>query len=257
MSVSAGADRVRLELRGPTAWIVLDAAERHNSLEAADVEAFRAHLERVDATESVRVLVVTGKGAETFCAGASLRQMESGEMSGERFETLTDRLAAVRVPTICALNGSVYGGGAEVALCCDFRIGVTGSRLVVPVAKLGLCYPVGGMQRYVRRLGFTVAQRLLLSGEEMGADEMLRVGYLTALVERDALQDTAEGLARRIADQAPLATTAMKRILGEISAGSLDIERARSLIAEVAASADAREGIAAKRGKRQPEFEGR
>ena len=78
-------------------------------------------------------------------------------------QTLTDRLAAVRVPVICALNGSVYGGGAEIALCCDFRIGVRGSRLAVPAARLGVCYPLGGLTRYVQRLGLATAERLLVA----------------------------------------------------------------------------------------------
>jgi enoyl-CoA hydratase/carnithine racemase len=83
--------------------------------------------------------------------------MESGEMSGRIFETLTEDLAAVRVPTICALNGSAYGGGTEIALCCDFRIGVSGSRMSVPAARLGICYPASGLRRFVEALGLSTS----------------------------------------------------------------------------------------------------
>ena len=143
----------RLSLEGHVARIVLDRPERHNALGAADLAAFRAHLATVEADPSIRVLVLTGSGADTFCSGASLDQIASGEMSGRIFETLTEDLAASRVPTICALNGSVYGGGTEIALCCDFRIGVHGTRMAVPAARLGICYPASGLGRFVDAIG--------------------------------------------------------------------------------------------------------
>ena len=114
----------------------------------------------IEANRDLRVLVLTGAGDATFSSGASLAQMQTGEMSGEIFDTLTGRLAGVRVPTVCALNGNVYGGGAELALCCDFRVGRHGMRLSVPAARLGVCYPIGGLTRYVERLGLSSASRI-------------------------------------------------------------------------------------------------
>ena len=257
VTYSTTSDRVRLDVDGDIAWIVLDAPEQHNALEADDLVVFRSHLGRVDADEVVRVLVITGSGDATFCAGASLAQLESGDMSGDLFETLTDGLAAVRVPTVCALNGSVYGGGAEIALCCDFRIGVTGSRLAIPAARLGVCYPVGGLTRYVHRLGLTVAQRLLVASEEVDAHEMLRVGFLTELVAPTELKGAADRLAGRLASHAPLVVQAMKRILSQVASGSLDVEEARALVARCASSSDLQEGLAAKREGRAPRFEAR
>ena len=257
MTDSATSDRVRLDVDGDIAWIVLDAPEQHNALEADDLVAFRSYLGRIDSDEAVRVLVITGTGDATFCAGASLAQMESGDMSGEVLETLTDRLVAVRVPTICALNGSVYGGGGEIALCCDFRIGVTGSRLAIPAAQLGVCYPVGGLTRYVQRLGLTVAQRLFVASEEIEADEMLRVGFLTELVAPTELKGAADRLATRVASYAPLAVQAMKQLLSQIASGSVDIEEARALVDRCASSSDLQEGLAAKREARAPRFQAR
>ena len=257
MNASATSDRVRLEVDGDVARIVLHAPEQRNALEADDVAAFRSHVDRVDADEVARVLVVTGSGTKTFCAGASVAQLESGDMSPELFETLTDRLAAARVPTICALNGSVYGGGAEIALCCDFRIGVTGARLSVPAAQLGVCYPVGGLTRFVQRLGITVAQGLLLANEELDGEEMLRVGFLTHLVARSKLRSTTERLTTKLASHAPLAVQATKRLLTQVVSGSVDIEEARALVARCASSSDLQEGLAAKREGREPRFEGR
>ena len=110
---------IRLVRDGHLASVTLDRPERHNALEASDVDRMLDILDEIDSDDSIRVAVLTGAGDRTFCSGASLDQMSTGQMSGRRFDTLTDRLAALRVPTVCALNGDVFGGGAELALCCD------------------------------------------------------------------------------------------------------------------------------------------
>ncbi len=252
------ADRsILLALEGPVARITLNRPDRHNALEAQDIELFRTCLSTVAADEEVRVLVVTGAGERTFCAGASLKQMHTGAMSGEVFETLTNDLAALRVPTICAVNGGVYGGGAEIALCCDVRIGVTTSTLSVPAARLGICYPPSGLARYVRRLGFDAAMRLLSLNEELDAEGMLGIGFLHRVVEPEALASAAEELAHRIARLAPLAVQSMKRILVEIADGRLDEDAARASVEACMASRDLEEGLRAQREGEEPRFEGR
>jgi enoyl-CoA hydratase/carnithine racemase len=247
----------RLSTDGPIARIVLDRPERHNALDAADLEAFRSHLAAVEAETSIRALVVTGSGDATFCSGASLDQIESGEMSGRLFETLTQDLAAARVPTICALNGSVYGGGTEVALCCDFRIGVVGTRMSVPAARLGICYPASGLKRYLDALGPAVTRRVMLAGEELSADEMLSVGFLDRLVSPDELDDAADALASHLVGLAPLAVQAMKRILRALELDALDEAETEELVARCEGSEDLREGLRARREGRAPEFRGR
>ena len=247
----------RLSIEGRIAKIILDRPEQHNAIEAQDVACLRAHLATVGAHPEARVLVLTGSGTATFCSGASLPQIETGELSGEIFGALADDLAAVRVPSICALNGSAFGGGTELALCCDFRIGVTGSRMSVPAAKLGLCYPLAGLRRYVAALGAGVATRLLVGAEEMGADEMLRVGFLHRLAAPSELEAATRDLAARWAGLAPLAVQAMKRIIHDLAAGTVDEARARALIGRCATSEDFREGVRARREGRPPYFRGR
>jgi len=237
------------------ARITLAKPEKHNAIGVDELERMREHLASLDADRAVRVLVVTGTGS-TFCAGASLPEIESGEMTGALFETLADDLATVRVPTICALNGSAHGGGTELALCCDFRIGVSGSRISVPAARLGLCYAPGGLRRYVEALGLGAASRLLLAGEEIEADEMLAVGFLQRLVPRERLEAETSALALRLASLAPLAVQAMKRIVRQAAHGAVDEAEARRLMDACAASADLREGLAARRERRDPEFRG-
>lgn len=247
---------VRLDRDGPVARVTLDRPESHNALQATDVRTLLSIFESLRTDAALRVLVVTGAGEETFSAGASLPQMQSGEMSGEIFDTLTGALADVPVPTICALNGSVYGGGAEFALCCDFRVGHDEIRLSVPAARLGVCYPIGGITRYVQRLGLAAASRILLAAEEMEGRELHRIGYLTHCVGRTELAAEVDALVGRLTSLAPLAVRAMKELLLAAAAGSPDPDRARALVRRCADSADFAEGMAAWNERRDPRFNG-
>lgn len=249
-------NNIRLTKKDHIARIQLHNPAKHNALAEEDIQQFIAHLESVRENPEIRVLVVTGSGEKTFCAGAALNQLSSGAMSGEIFETLTDTLAAMPIPKICALNGSAYGGGAEIGLCCDFRIGIADMRLTVPAARLGLCYPLNGIQRYVQRLGLATAKRLLIACEQFDGDTLLVLGYLTHLVTRDQLQDTTREMAENIASLAPLAVTAMKKICDQTAAGTLDESEALELIQRCSASNDLREGLRARQEKRTPVFSG-
>jgi len=261
-TTTTGIDRgpaagIRLDIDGPVARLTLDRPERHNALDASDVALFLECLEAIESNASVRVLVLASSGSSTFCAGAALDQMESGEMSGAIFDGLTEKLAGLRLPTVGVLDGSVYGGGAEVGLCCDFRVGVEDIRLSVPAARLGVCYPVGGLTRYVDRLGLGTASRILLANEVLESAELERVGYLTHRVARTELERVVEDLVERLASLAPLAVQSMKAILLAIAAGRLDAEAAEKAIARCADSDDMKEGLAAYRERRPPVFEGR
>lgn len=247
---------IRYRRDGPIARIVLKRPDRHNALGADDVATLKGALDQVVDDDAIRAVVLTGAGDRTFCSGAALEEMESGRMSGAVFDTLTDRLASLSLPTVARINGSVYGGGAELALCCDFRVGVEGMRLSVPAAKLGVCYPPGGLRRYATRLGLGTASRILLSAEELGADELLRTGYLTHLAPPENLDTEVDDLASRLAALAPLAVKNMKRALLAIVTGDRDEAILDRLVEECANSDDLKEGLLAWREGRPPDFRG-
>jgi enoyl-CoA hydratase/carnithine racemase len=247
---------VQASLDGPIARIRLANPTKRNSLTSCDIGVFMEHLRDVARQPQVRVLIVAGGDGDTFCAGASLDQLSSGELRAEDFEQLTDRLTGMAVPTICAMNGHAFGGGAEIGMCCDFRIGARGMRLFVPPARFGLVYPVRGIERYVQRLGLDTAKRLLVASEEMDGEKLLALGYLTELVESDQVDAAAERLASRIAGLAPLAVTAMKEICNSVAADSLDGQRATDLADRCRQSQDLQEGLQAVREKRRPVFRG-
>lgn len=248
---------VLLEREGHVARLILNNPEKHNSLGEEELSAIQGHLDALSADPEVRVLLVTGRGEKTFCAGAALQQLGSGRISGDYFQQTTDKLAALHIPTLCALNGSVFGGGVELALSCDFRIGVEGSRLRVPAAQIGLCYPISGINRFVERLGVVLAKRLLVAAEEFDAEEMLSMGFLNKLVPQAELEECSMAEAERLAGLAPLAVQAMKAILKQAAAGEIDQEQAQALSQRCLDSEDLQEGFAAQRERRKPDFSGK
>ena len=249
-------DPILFSRDGHIARITLNNPAQHNALGAAEISRLRDCLGAVQADAALRVLLLSGNGERTFCAGASLKQFQNGDMSGELFSTLTDQLAALPIPSVCALNGNVFGGGAEIALCCDYRIGVDDLRLLVPAARIGICYPLSGLQRYVDKLGLSAAKRILVASEELAADTLLAMGFLHRVVPRARLADESEAFARHLAGLAPLAVRAMKQILGGIACGDMDTATASRLAQQCAQSHDLQEGLAAQREKRAPRFTG-
>lgn len=250
------ADTVLYRREGHVGYLVLNCPERHNALGGEELQLLLRHLDAVAAEAQTRVLVVTGRGEKTFCAGASLQQLGAGRLSNDAFREVTGRLEALAIPTICAMNGHVFGAGVELALGCDFRIGVEGSRMRVPAAAIGICYPPTGIERLVNSLGVSVARRILLAAEVFDARAMLEVGFIDRLVLPGGLEEATGELAEQIAGLAPLAVRSMKRILGQVVAREVDEEQARQLAVVCAESADLAEGLAAQKEKRQPRFKG-
>lgn len=249
-------DTILYSRTGHVARLILNNPDRHNSLGREQLEGIQARLTEVAADQSVRVLIVSGAGTKTFCAGASLQELSAGQIADDAFQKMTCQLADLSIPTVCALNGDVFGGGAELALSCDFRIGVEGSRMRVPAAAIGLCYPLSGIQQFIRCLGVSLAKRILVASEEFNADSLLEIGFLDHLVTPNNLQQFANDFADHIAGLAPLAVQSMKRILTLVADGGVDPEIALELSTICLESQDLQEGFAAKREKRRPLFSG-
>ena len=247
---------IQLDQQGAIARITLCNTEKHNALSVADIEQFISHLTTLKNEASARVLIISNEGGKTFCAGAALNEFDTGKMNGELFCTLTRTLAELPIATIAAIKGNAYGGGSELALCCDFRIGAAEMRVFVPPARLGLCYPIAGIEHFVQRLGLNTAKRLLLATEEFEGTQLEQLGYLTHLVAADAIETSAESLANSIVQKAPLAISTMKALCNDIAAGTLDYDTAQQQVDACNASQDLQEGLAAVKEKRAPVFRG-
>jgi len=219
------------------ATIRLNRPREHNRIEPSDLAVLRETFSRVDRDPTVRVLVLTG--------------------TGKSFSSGYDQLEALRVPTIAALQGSVYGGATDLALACDFRIGVEGMRMLMPAARLGIVYYPSGIERYVSRLGVAAAKRLFLTAEPIEADEMRRIGYLDEIVPAEALDARVEALAETLAANAPLALAGLKRAINGAAAARLDRDALAEARERSAASDDHAEALRAWSEKRKPVFQGR
>lgn len=255
-------DTVLLAIDGPRATITLNDPAKHNRLDTAGLGKLRAAIEAVDASPDVRVTVLTGAGEKSFCSGYDLGSIPSGQSAQpsegrDSFEAVMDRLEAMRMPTLCALNGGVYGGATDMALACDFRLGVRGMRFFMPAARFGLHYYPSGVRRYTQKVSPSFAKRAFLLSEDFTDEELLRVGYLDWLVERADFKARLDETADRLAGLAPLSMMHMKRAIEQFAQASPDIASIRQGIQACQRSEDLREGLAALRDRRSPVFKAR
>ena len=249
-----------LEMRGARATVRLNRPKHLNRLQNEDLGELMQLFDRIEADPAIRVMVLTGTG-RAFSAGYDLNSVADRATSaseepsaGSAFEVVVNRLEDLGVPTICRLNGGVYGGSTDLALACDFRIGVDTAEMFMPAARLGLHYYKSGIARYVARLGLDNAKKLFLTAQKISAPEMLRIGYLTAMVPEESLDEEVDGLATILAGNAPQAMRGMKRAINEFSRGKLDEEAADRRHRESMRSAEIKEGIKAFAEKRPPRF---
>ena len=252
-------ETVKLETRGDVAIAWLGNGLM-NSIAPQVIVDLRAVWEKVEASR-VRALVIASGNPLLFSAGADIKAFTAMDEAGGR-ELLETAHALLRgfarssVVTIAAVNGLAFGGGCELAMACDVRIAAQSALFGQPEVKLGIIPGFGGTQRLPRLVGQNKALEMNLAGEAIGAEEAYVFGLVNRVVVDHELLDTALAWARKLAGQAPLAVGAIK----EVSAGAdLDegIEAEKAGFARVFASEDAREGIGAFLGKRQPTWRGR
>jgi enoyl-CoA hydratase/carnithine racemase len=249
-----------LDIDGAHATIRLNRPRHLNRLQPDDLDALLKLFDRIEADPALRVLVLTGTG-RAFSAGYDLNAMADGATSaverpsaGSAFEVVVNRLEDLGVPTICRLNGGVYGGATDLALACDFRIGIDSCEMFMPAARLGLQYYKSGIMRYVSRLGVDNAKKLFLTAEKINAREMLRIGYLTAMLPAESFDQEVDRLATILAGNAPLAMRGMKRAINEFARGKLDEEAADRRHRDSMRGDEIKEGIKAFAEKRRPRF---
>lgn len=251
---------VRVERHDATALVTLDRQEALNALthvmleELHDVFMGLAH----DAT--LRAVVVTGAG-KAFVAGADIRAMaelrpdEARAFARRGQETLA-RITSLPCPVIAAVNGYALGGGCELALACDIRIGSDRAKLGQPEVGLGVPAGFGGTQRLPRLIGPSRAKRLLYTGETVDAEQALAIGLLDEVVPAEALLPRCLEIAAVIATKSRAAVAATKRAIDDGLEGTLEagLSLEASLFGAAFGTADQREGMAAFLEKRAARF---
>jgi enoyl-CoA hydratase/3-hydroxyacyl-CoA dehydrogenase len=256
------AEVVKLETRADGVAIAWLANGPMNSISPQVIEDLGKVWSHVKSASSqpVRALVIASSNPFLFCAGADIKAFTTmDEAAGAELingaHALFRELGSAGVVTIAAVNGLAFGGGCELAMACDVRIAARSAIFGQPEIKLGIIPGFGGTQRLPRLVGENKALEMNLVGDPILADEAYELGLANRLVEDHELFDTALQWARKLAGQAPVAVAQIKRVS---AAGDLDegIDAEKRAFAEVFASADAREGIAAFLGKRAPRFSG-
>src|ERR671911_1453474 len=196
---------------GGVALLQLDRPETRNAINTAMLEQLLPHLAAAREDEAVRVLVISSTDHMGLSAGADVREQldEPGRVRRmELFAQLYDELTGFPKPTVAACHGACVGGGAEIAVACDLRVGGSNLRLRFPGAALGV--PVGPA-RLVTLCGLSVAKYLLLTSRNVGADEALRMGLIHRVAPAAGTEEAALGLAAEVAEHPPEAVARLKR----------------------------------------------
>ena len=242
--------------------LTINRPEARNAINGAVSRGFGAAFDELEEDDDCWVVIVTGAGDKAFSAGMDLKAFSAGEAAeimGAKggFGGIAQRDFAK--PLIAAVNGSALAGGCEIMLSCDLVVAVEGAMFGIPEVKRGLMAAAGGLIRLPKRIPPAVALELALTGEPIDAPRALALGLINRVVPADRLMDEAMALATTIADNAPLAVRASKRVMK--TAGELPEAEGWAInnaaVPEVFGSADAMEGPVAFAEKRKPNWSGK
>ena len=263
MSAAPSAARALVSRDGAVAVVTINRPEARNALDAETFEAIGQAFAEAERDAQVRCAILIGAGDKAFAAGADIKAMAEADPTGAdvlvgHAQRLADRLEASRLPVIAAVHGFALGGGLELALACDFIFAARGAKLGFPEVGLGVIPGMGGTQRLARRIGVPRARELIYRGALIDAEEAVRLGFVNAVLEPDALLPRARAVAAEIATRAPLAVAAAKQVLRRGVDAALDagVSLERHLFASLFATHDQKEGMRAFIEKRAPQWTG-
>jgi crotonobetainyl-CoA hydratase len=260
---------VLLERRGHVGILTLNRPEALNAVNMPLTEAIAVAIDELEADDDVWVLVITGAGDRSFCAGADLKDIARGGGVGvgvgtrARLEELGGWAAIVErtfvKPVIAAVNGAAQGGGTEICLCCDMVVAAEHAEFGLPEVRRGLFPGAGGLERLARHIPPAIAMEYILTGRPMSAHRALELGLINRVVAKGSCVDEAVALADVVCEAAPLSVRYSKAVArASFSLGEDEIAgTARDLRRAVVRSEDFQEGPRAFAEKRKPVWKGR
>lgn len=250
-------------LENGIAIITLNRPESANALSTALLYELSHLLYDLAYRRDVRVVIFTGAGEKVFCAGADLKE-RSGMNETEVRKTVAlireaiNQIEQLPQPVICALNGSAFGGGLELALACDIRVAADTAQLGLTETSLGIIPGAGGTQRLPRLIGKGKAKELIFTAKRITAKEAEQIGLVEYVVPREQLMEKAMEIAEQIVVNAPIAVMQAKIAINR----GLDVDLATGLRIEQMAyditipTKDRLEGLQAFKEKRKPVYKG-
>lgn len=255
---------VSLKREGDVVWLTIERPEVMNCLSFPTLLRLRTLCAELREDLSIRVVLITGAGDKSFCAGADLKERKT--MPSERVPAFVanirrtmDDVESLPQPTIAVVNGFAFGGGMELCLACDLRVAASHAQFGLTETTLAIIPGAGGTQRLPRIVGRSRAKDLILTGRKIDSIEAERIGLVNRISPAGQLHETARELARAIAENGPVAVRAAKAAIDQGSelpiVPGLEVEA--RCYERVLPTQDRLEALAAFAEKRKPKYTGK
>ncbi|RLI09607.1 crotonase [Candidatus Bathyarchaeota archaeon] len=252
---------VLVKVEDGVCWISLNRPSKLNSIVPEMLDLIGEALDRAETDPSIRCVVITGVGDRAFCAGADvsflsgLSSSEAEAVSRKGHQTFM-KILRLPKPVVAAVNGYALGGGCELAAACDFRIASEKARFGQPEINLGLVPGWGGTQLLPRLIGVAKAKEMTMTGAMLSAEEALRAGLVNRVVAADRFEEEVKAFAATLVKGPPLALAKAKRLVNMSLAMKAGLDAEAEAFGRLFSTGDFKEGVAAFKEKRKPEFKG-
>ncbi len=265
-------DMLLSQIKGRVCTLILNCPGKKNALNVELLVDLRRKIQALSQDDTIRTIVIRGSGDEAFCSGYDIGALTESSTPGvERatkgrdafgpFEMAVQGIMNYPYPVIAMLNGYAFGGGCDLAVSCDIRIGADHIRIGMTPAKIGMIYSPEGLMRFIQTIGLSKTREIFFTGRTYDARHARDMGLLDYLIPRADLESFTYDLAEEIAGNAPLSLKGIKRMLNLVLRSDRmaadDRREAEEIVARVLESHDLKEGRAAFFEKRPPRFRGR
>ncbi|MFD1360485.1 enoyl-CoA hydratase [Lentibacillus salinarum] len=246
------------------AVLTLNRPGAMNAMSKGLLDELNAHIEKINASNTIRCTIITGTNEKAFCAGADLKERK-GMTEEQVIEAVTyigstvTAIENMKMPVIAAINGAAFGGGLELALACDIRITADHAKLGLTETSLAIIPGAGGTQRMTRLIGAGQTKRLIFTAKRVTAEEAWRLGLVEQVTPSENLLPEAIEFARAIMQNGPVALRQAKTAINQ--GAQTDIMTGLSIehlcYKETLATDDRLEGLQAFKEKRKPVYQGK